>query len=368
VAENLLRASGMQPARQRRNAMASRRTSLWLAGALVVFGAFGASRAYGATVAVMPVAGVNLTPGECDAIGVLFANAFSRDANVAVLSPLETRPIREQMSTATAAAAQMGVAFYVELTAMQLGSTIKLAGTMFGKDGSVSYRAETVAPSLDAMETETARLARALIFHQPVPGDPAVALDATPTAEALPSAVATSRGYPKALGAKVAMLMPRSSGRTFSPMVAGQFDGRIGARGYFFEFGAGAAVPVNDNSASSDLRVGLLFAELGGSYYLTNGGVGIYAGGGVAPTLWISNSNNATSKESVTLALYGQLGVTFTRDSRARFFSEVRISQYCLGVTDSIADSSYGYGYGYNERTSDAYFPLTVAFQMGVGW
>jgi hypothetical protein len=92
--------------------------------------------------------------------------------------------------------------------------------------------------------------------------------------------------------------------------------------------------------------------------------VGIYAGGGIAPTLWMSSSLYASNKESATLALYGQLGVTFTRDSRARLYGEVRLSQYCLGVTDAIQASSYDY----SERTSDTYYPLTVAFQMGVGW
>jgi hypothetical protein len=345
--------------------MAPKRLFPWLVGAIAVSCVIGPPRAYAATVAVMPVIGVNLTPGDCDAIGVLFANAFSRDANVVVLSPLETKPMREKMPDAMATAAQMGVAFYVELTAMQLGSVVKLAGTLFNKDGSVSYRAQTAAPSLDGMEIEAARLAHALVVHQPVMPNPAVNLEAPPTVEALPSGEESSRGYPKALGAKVAMLVPRSSGRTFSPMVSGEFDGRIGARGYFFEFGAGMAVPLDDNATSSDVRVTLLFAELGGSYYLTDGGVGIYAGGGIAPTLWMSSSLYASNKESATLALYGQLGVTFTRDSRARLYGEVRLSQYCLGVTDAIMDSSYSYG---SERTSDTYYPLTVAFQMGVGW
>jgi hypothetical protein len=345
--------------------MTLRRLLPWLFGAGVALCAFGAPRAYGATVAVMPVEGVNLSPGECDAIGVLFANAFSRDANVAVMSPLETKAIRAQTPNAMAAAAQMGVDFYVELTAMQLGTVVKLAGTLFAKDGSVSYRAQTAAPSLDAMELETAKLARALIVHQPVMPNLAVAPEAPPTVEAPPSGEGSSSGYPKAIGAKVAMLVPRSSGRTFSPMVAGQFDGRIGTRGYFLEFGAGAAVSLDESTTSNDVRVSLLFAELGGSYYLTDGGVGIYAGGGIAPTLWMSSSQYASSKESATLALYGQLGVTFTRDSRARLYSEVRLSQYCLGVTDAIQDSSYSYG---SDRTSDTYYPLTIAFQMGVGW
>ena len=160
------------------------------------------------------------------------------------------------------------------------------------------------------------------------------------------------------------MLVPRSSGRTFSPMAGGQFDGRIGTRDYFFEFGAGAMVSIDDSSTNSDLRVSVLFAELGGSYYLTAGGVGIYAGGGIAPTLWMSSRQYASSKESATLGLYGQLGVTFTRDSRARLFSEVRLTQFCLGVTDPLVDTS---GY-YSSGSSDTYYPLTIAFQMGVGW
>lgn len=345
--------------------MTSRRLLPGLFSAIAVFCAFSAPRAYGATVAVMPVEGVNLTPGECDAIGVLFANAFARDANVAVVSPLETKPIRAHTPNAMTAAAQMGVEFYVELTAMQLGTVVKLTGTLYGKDGAVSYRAQTAAPSLDAMEIETAKLARALILHQPVMPNLALAKEAPPTVEAPPSGEESSRGYPKALGAKVAMLVPRSSGRTFSPVVSAAFDGRIGARGYFFEFGVGAAVPLDDSSASGDVRVTLLYAELGGSYYLTDGGVGIYAGGGIAPTLWMSSSQYASNKESATLAAYGQLGVTFTRDSRARFYSEVRLSQYCLGVVDAIPSS---YSYGYSDQTSGTYYPLTIAFQMGVGW
>jgi hypothetical protein len=310
----------------------------------------------------MPVDGVNLTPGECDAIGVLFTNAFSRDANVAVASPLETKQIRERMPNAMGAAAQMGVAFYVELAAMQLGSVVKLAGTLFNKDGSVVYRAQTVASSLDAMEIETANLARALIVRQPV----MPSSDAAPEVAFSPSAgdATQSASYPKALGAKVAMLVPHSSGRTFSPMVGGQFDGRLGTRDYFFEFGAGLMVPVDESSTNSDLHVSLFFAELGASYYLTAGSLGLYAGGGISPTLWMSRREYASSKASATLALYGQLGLTFTRDSRARLFSEIRLAQYCLGVTDSLVDSS---GY-YSSGSSDTYYPLTLAFQVGVGW
>jgi len=161
--------------------------SAWFSLSVLVLGLFWAPRAYSATVAVMPVQGVNLSEGECDAIGVLFANAFSRDANVVVASPLETRAVRAQAQTSLEAATRMGVALYVELTAMQLGTTVKLQGTLFGKDGREIYRAGTVAPSLDGMEIETAKLARALILRQPVPRTPRPLPEAADAAAAEPA-------------------------------------------------------------------------------------------------------------------------------------------------------------------------------------
>jgi hypothetical protein len=139
---------------------------------VLALGILWAPRAYCATIAVMPVQGANLTEGECDAIGVLFANALSRDANVVVASLLETKSIRHQVQTSLEAATQMGVALYAELIAMQLARNVRVQGTLFGKDGKEIYRAQILASSLDAMEVEMAKLARALILRQPVPRTP----------------------------------------------------------------------------------------------------------------------------------------------------------------------------------------------------
>ncbi|HEX7509541.1 MAG TPA: hypothetical protein VF550_22415 [Polyangia bacterium] len=335
---------------------------------VLILGILWAPRAYSATVAVMPVQGVNLSEGECDAIGVLFANAFSRDANVAVASPLETKSIRRQARTSLEAATRMAVALYIELTAMQLGTTVKLQGVLFGKDGNEMYRAGTVAPSLDDMETETAKLARALILRQPVPMTPRPLPDATvegptaPEVPAAPPAPVDPKATVKALGGKSAFMQPRSSGRTFSPMVSAQFDGRIGPRGYFFEFGAGAAIPLNDSYGATDLRISTLFFEIGGSVYLSEGNTALYVGGGVSPGIWISRTDY-NSSSSGTLAAYGQLGLTLTRDSRAKFYGEIRVSQYLLGVVDPTGES-----YGSSSGTTGTYHPTLVAFQVGVGW
>ena len=332
----------------------------------LVLGILWAPRAYSATVAVMPVQGVNLSEGECDAIGVLFANAFSRDANVVVASPLETKSIRRQGRTSLEAATQMSVALYVELTAMQLGTTVKLQGVLFGKDGHEMYRAGTVAPSLDDMEIETAKLARALILRQPIPRTPRPVSEATveapPEVPAAPPAPVDPHATAKALGGKALLMIPKSSGRTFSPMVGAEFDGRIGPRGYFIEFGAGAAVPLNDNYGSTDVRASALFIELGASGYLSEGNAALYVGGGISPGIWVSKTDY-NSKSSATLAAYGQLGLTLTRDMRAKFYGEIRLSQYLLGVVDPIGNS-----YESNSGTTGTYHPTLVAFQVGIGW
>jgi hypothetical protein len=339
--------------------------STWFALSVLAIAVTWAPWAYSATVAVMPVQGVNLSEGECDAIGVLFANAFSRDANVVVASPLETKAIRRHAQTSLEAATQMGVSLYAELTAMQLGTTVKLQGALFGKDGRELYRAATMAPGLDAMEIETAKLARALILRQPIPPTPRPlpeeAADAPVVPEAAPAPIDPNAST-KALGGKSALMIPMSSGRTYSPMLSAQFDGRIGKRGYFIEFGAGAAIPMNDSYGSTELRASLLFLEVGGSFYLSEGSTALYLGGGLSPGIWMSKMGYETSSAG-TVAAYGQLGMTLTRDSRAKVFGEIRISQYLLGVAEPVVDN-YGYGTG----ISDTFHPTLVALQVGVGW
>jgi len=324
--------------------------------------------AHSATVAVMPVRGVNLSEGECDAIGVLFANAFSRDANVVVASPLETKSIRGRMQTSLEAAAQMKVALYAELYAMQLGTTVKVQGVLYDKDGKEIYRAEAVAPSLDDMESEIAKLARALIVRQPVPrvfrpAPEAVAEVAVePEAPEVPQAPVDPNASAKALGVKSAFMLPISSGRRFSPMASGQFDGRLGNRGYFVELGAGGAVPLDHTYASTELQVSIVFLEIGGSVYLSEGSTALYLGGGLSPGIWMSKSVDDT-RSAATLAAYGQLGMTLTRDSRAKFYAEIRVSQYLLGVSDPVVGS-----YGASTGTSGTYHPTLLALQLGVGW
>jgi hypothetical protein len=48
---------------------------------------------------------------------------------------------------------------------------------------------------------------------------------------------------------------------------------------------------------------------------------------------------------------------------RAKFYGEIRLSQYLLGVVDPIGNS-----YESNSGTTGTYHPTLVAFQVGIGW
>jgi hypothetical protein len=326
------------------------------------------AQAQPAVVAVMPLQGVNLTEGQGEAIGVLFANALAREANVAVASPLETKRVVQQAKTAQAAAAQLGAVEYVELRAIQLGAKVTLAGIRYSKDGRELFRAETFAFSLDDMELATARLARALAWRQPIPNmmPPAPVLETGEAPPALGPAPA-AKGYPSALGLKTGFIFPFASGKSISPMISLQFDGRMGTRDYFIEFGAGAAIATDSEYSTNTTRIEGVFAELGGSYFLTDGSIAPYIGAGISPRILSSsiysnlyNSDNSTT--GARCALYGQFGIAFTRDSRSRVFAEFRVSQNIVGFSDQTTDSNY------NTVSTGTYYPTEFALQAGIGW
>jgi len=322
----------------------------------------------------MPVQGVNLTEGQCEAIGVLFANALAREANAAIASPIETKQAVQQAKTLQAAATQLGAAEYVELRAIQLGAKVALGGIRYARDGRELFRAETSAASLDDMEVATARLARALAWRQPIVGMmPSETVAGTGEPAPMPSPAPTPKGYPSTLGVKTALIIPVASGRSISPMMSLQFDGRMGTRDYFVEFGAGFAIATDNEYSSNSFRIDGVFAELGGSYYLSNGSIAPYIGGGVSPRIMASSVRSPNSMYGDTYysddsntgarcALYGQIGVNFSRDSRSRIYSEVRVSQNVIGFSNQITNSNDV------SVSTGTFYPTEFALQVGIGW
>jgi hypothetical protein len=314
-----------------------------------------APQAQAAVVAVMPVQGVNLARGQCDAIGVLFANAFARETNVVVASPLETGPLLAQGKTAQAVTAELGAAEFVDLHAVQLENRVTLAGIRYGKDGNEIFRSETSARSLDDMELAAAKLARSLAWRRPT------ALAPAPTSFTARDGMTGPAPYPKALGIKTALIVARSGSRSYAPMMSLQFDGRVGSRNSFVELGAGAAIPASSSTQEGDVQMGGIFAELGGSLYLSDGEMAPYLGAGVSPRIWFVDDPYADAHSGGTCTIYGQFGVTFTRDSRARLYAELRVSQYVLGISESSNGSTAN-------PSSDSLYPTEFALQLGIGW
>jgi hypothetical protein len=79
-------------------------------------------------------------------------------------------------------------------------------------------------------------------------------------------------------------------------------------------------------------------------------------GAGVSPRIWIADAPNGSDNSSgATCTVYGQAGITFTRDSRVRIYGELRVNQYILGLADT-------------SRTGDNYYPTEFALQIGMGW
>jgi len=313
-----------------------------------------------AAVAVMPVQGVNLSEGQCDVIGLLFADAFARETRAAVAPPTETKPLLAQGRAPLAVATQLGVTEYIELRALQLGTRVTVAGIRRGKDGAELFRAETAASSLDEMEIAVARLARSLAWRQPMLEAPR--LPGPPVAVPVAERAQPSGQYPKAFGMKTSLIFPYASGRSFAPLMAAQFDGRIGSRDSFVEFGVGAAVPSNSSSGSNTIEMGGVFVELGGSFYLSDGPIAPYLGAGISPRIWIvDNPNISDDSSGATCVAYGQAGITLTRDSRARIYAEFRVNQYILGIANKVNTPD-------GVTTNGTYHPTEFALQLGIGW
>jgi hypothetical protein len=336
----------------------------WIVVGLSIFLALPARAA---DIAVMPVQGVNLSTGECDAIGVLFANALARDAHVAVASPLATKPARTDGKSASVAAAPEGNSRYVELSALRLGKRVRLAGVLYAPDGSRLFQAETTAPDIDGMDAAVRLLAHALAHRQPI--RTGMTYGTSPEGDEAQDVAAYSPEVPEPAppppdpnafhgsnGVKAGIATPFASGKTFSPGVSIQFDSRFGPSAYFLELGAGILLPVEDQSSVGTIRVTSGFLELGASSYLWSGNSALYAGAGLMPAIWMSRLG-IDDHTSATCSAHAQVGLTF------KIYAEARLYQLLLAVSDPLSD-----GLVHTDLLSQAYRPTVLAFQFGVGW
>ncbi len=307
----------------------------------------GAARAQ---VAVLPVQGTNLSPGEADAIGALVADAYLTESGAPVVPPADTARVLAETGNLPAALAKLGAREYVETTAIRLTTRIRIRTSLRDANGAILHSAEMTAASLDDAQPVAARLARAL-SRRTTPEETRTVRTVTRREGQAPNRTFTE----KVMGLKSAVAWPRAGSRTFEPSVSLQFDGRLETHAGFLEFGAGAVLPTNGSDRDG---LGGVFAEFGGSLYLAELNSSPYVGAGFVPRLYFTSDGGGAQA-----AAYAQIGVMFMRESSSRVYVEARVTQ---SVTALKEDYGYDY-YGGSLGTRNIY-PLEIGFQVGVGW
>lgn len=307
-----------------------------------------------ADIAVFPAEAQNLPPADAVAVGELLAQSYAASSQSAVLSPGRSAPTLAQSPSYVEAARALGVAEYVRITALAVGRRIVVTAMRHRADGSLIYQESLIADSPEDLVPVCDRLGKALFAQRS--DEFARTYRNVTLSEASPQ---NRLWREKLFGFKTGLHVPFARGARFSPAVALEFDLRLELSNYFVEFGAGALIPTRVDDANDGYDVdetltrnnrgsaGGLFGELGASRFLTDGDLGLYAGGGVIPKILFTNNDAAA------LALYAQLGLTLPRASATRFSADLRFAQSVLG-----------------QHLNDGrrVFPAELSFLAGVGW
>lgn len=302
-----------------------------------------------AEMAILPVQGTNLTEGEANAIGVVIANAFATETKKPVTSPSETAKAIAQAGSLAPALTVLGAAQYVDISAVQLKTRVTVHASLFTAGGALLHQAELTAASLDDIEPVARRIARALVQRTSTE----VARDLHTVTERegqRPNRVFVG----KVMGVKTGVTWPHANGLRFDPSISLQFDARLEGERWFLEFGAGAMLPTSTSDANG---FGGVFAEIGGSAYLVDGGISPYIGAGLRPGIMFTLYDGG-----VGLGIYGQAGVMFMREYRTRLYVEFRVTQNAVPFRDSRGALLGG------PVSSARYYPTELALQVGLGW
>ena len=309
-----------------------------------------AADARAADVAILPVEGTNLSPGEVEAVGALLANAYAAESGAQVIRPADTMRVIRESRDLQEALAKLGVREYVETTAVRLDRRINVRATLRDAGGGLVYFAEMTAASLDDMEPISVRLARALV-RRTSPELTRTLRDVTKREGQAPNRTFTE----KVMGLKTAVIWPRAGDETFDASISLQFDGRLEKQWGFLEFGAGVVIPTDGTDRDG---LGGVFAEFGGSLYVVEADVSPYIGAGVLPRLYFTSDGGGANA-----AAYGQVGIMFMRESSSRLYAELRVMQSLTPIEeDENWDSLTG------ETYTQSIHPLEIALQIGVGW
>ncbi|MDX2054840.1 MAG: hypothetical protein SFV15_20725 [Polyangiaceae bacterium] len=340
----------------------------WLGWWLVVLGVVLAPAAQ-AEVLLVPVERANITPEEGEAVGAVFADAYAEASHQQVLRATPAPKADGTPESYSDLARSKRAAEYLVVKATRLSSRIIISATRFSWDGKQIFHARMTAASFDDLEPVATRLSTA-VYQQRSP-------ETTRTLDSITEREGQKRNrlfVEKVIGVKTRYTYLKNFGSSpdYNPTLSGGFDARLEGETYFLEVGAGIILPSgggSSDSGSSAGSVGGLYSELGGSYYLRNNDVSPYVGAGVMPQIVLRSHMDGP----VALALYGQAGLMFFRQSSSRLYVDFRLAQNVLAWRD---DQDYYYpelpdpvtGLSPSRPKPKANYPTEFALEVGVGW
>jgi hypothetical protein len=307
-----------------------------------------------ASVAVFPVDGTNLDRGEVAAIGQMMASSYQMESGEATLPPKQTAATLEAEGDYAPAASRLGASEYLFVSAVRLEERIVITASRYRADGTLLYSSKMTATSLDDLESISERLSRALHRQEAIRDTQSLG-NVTRTEGRKPNRIWVE----KVMGLKASYIYPMAyGGEDIAPMMSFGFDGRLEGESYFLEIGAGFLVPNGDNE--DRLSYGGVYADLGGSVYLTNTSVSPYVGLGVLPRL--------VGIDITNFAAYAQVGAMFLRQSSSRIYVDLRASQNVMPV-------GFNQPYQYDATTGTTsggddleLYPLEWTLSVGMGW
>ncbi|MDP3152002.1 MAG: hypothetical protein Q8N23_04995 [Archangium sp.] len=303
----------------------------------------------GEPVAMFIPKAINLEAGQVESFGLVCAGHYARVNESVVISPTQAQAAVGENGSLLEAAKSLEARELVELTLIELSSQrgpgrLLISATRRGLDGKEIHSAEFTAGSIDDAPAVCERIA--LSLTQKLTAKETLNRHNVTAAEARLSGKPHRIGSERVIGVKTGFLGAFSADTTVNPLGSIAFNARLEQERFFIEFGVGALIPAVVNASSTSY--GGITAEVGASYYLTDGDVSPYLGAGVQPRIVFGGS-------VFNLAPYAQAGLMLARQSSTRIYFDLRVAQNVLPVSNGFSMAS-------------GVYPTELTGAVGIGW
>jgi hypothetical protein len=293
---------------------------------------------------VLPVKATNLDQGAADAIGEIVSSAYQAEAKETTIGPTDAQKAVDESGGYTQAAHKLGAREYLYVTAVRLETHIVITATRYDADGKYIYSTKMSASGLDDIEPTSQRLARAL-FNRVSPEEARSLDNVTHTEQTQPTRVSSQ----KVVGFKGGFTYATAWKDPIASQVSGSIDLRLENGQHFVEMGIGLTFAAPGNRYA----YGGIWLDIGSDWYLSEGSTSPYVGLGVVPGIM--------GDSLAHVAVYGQAGLMFFRESSTRFYTDLRVGQ-------NVVPIRFDYSTPYDLNAHKTLYPTEFTLSMGMGF